>query len=150
MVMAATLVYHNRQNTVRDSLKPMAAQVGAAPQSKTWHPYVIKGENDVFEMRLFGDLETRTWNIQINHHTYQVITPVFEFFRRRLKLKINGKSHFFRLQYRENFIWTAYSGITRTFEIYSPREWKLAGYMPKVEKASQDNILACPMPGLVV
>lgn len=150
MAMAATLVYHNRQNLVRDSLKPMAALVGGVPDPRTDYLYVVKGENDIFELRLQRDQTSRTWTIRVNESQYQVITPEFEFYRRRLKLKINGESHRFRLQYRGNFIWAAFCGIARTFEIYSPREWKLAKYMPKPKKISIDNVLQCPMPGLVV
>lgn len=60
---------------------------------------------------------------------YHVITPDLEFYRRRIKLNINGQSQMFRLQYRGNFFWTAFCGITRIFEVYSPREWELAQFM---------------------
>jgi propionyl-CoA carboxylase alpha chain len=79
-----------------------------------------------------------------------VITPDLEFYRRRIKLNINGQSQMFRLQFRGNFIWAAFCGITRVFEVYSPQEWELAQFMPKVQKRVLDNVLECPMPGLVV
>jgi propionyl-CoA carboxylase alpha chain len=44
----------------------------------------------------------------------------------------------------------AFCGITRLFEIYTPREWKLAQYMPHVKKRALNHILECPMPGMVV
>jgi len=150
MALAATLVYHNRQNLVRDSLKPMAAHVGGIPDLKTLNHYMVRGENDIFELRLQGDAISRTWTTWVNENQYQVITPEFEFYRRRLKLKLNGESHHFRLQYRGNFIWAAFCGITRTFEIYRPREWKMAQYMPRSKKRIMDNLLQSPMPGLVV
>ncbi|RJP58556.1 MAG: acetyl-CoA carboxylase biotin carboxylase subunit [Deltaproteobacteria bacterium] len=150
MALAVTLVYHNRQNLVRDSLKPMVAQVGGIPDSKTLNHYMVRGENDIFELRLEGVQTSRTWTIWVNKNQYQVITPEFAFYQRRLKLKINDESHRFHLQYHGNFIWAAYCGITRTFEIYSPREWKLAKYMPRSKKMVLDNILRSPMPGLVV
>ena len=56
----------------------------------------------------------------------------------------------FRLQFRGNFIWAAFCGITRVFEVYSPQEWELAQFMPKIKKLVLDNVLECPMPGLVV
>jgi len=39
MAMAATIVYHNRQSLTRESLKPMAAQVGSAQELKDYNPY---------------------------------------------------------------------------------------------------------------
>jgi propionyl-CoA carboxylase alpha chain len=150
MVMAATLVYHNRQNLVRDSLKPMAAKVGQAHEQKNFHDYVVKGEKNIFHLRLSGDATPNNWTIRIDDNDYQVITPHFEFYRRRLKLDIDGQYQYFHLQYRENFIWTAFCGITRTFEIYSPREWELAQYMPTEKRGKEDDILFSPMPGLVV
>ena len=150
MCLAATLVYHNRQNLVRDSLKPMIAQVGGAPHPQAWYHYVVKAEEDIFELKIHGDQKTRSWIMWVNEKEYQVITPEFEYYRRRLKLNINGEFYRFRLQYRGNFIWTAHCGITRVFEIYSPREWKLARHMPVVEKKVEENVLYSPMPGLVV
>jgi len=40
MMIAATLVYHNRVNLVRGSLKPMVAQVGGVPSEKPWYHYI--------------------------------------------------------------------------------------------------------------
>ncbi|MDO8720636.1 MAG: acetyl-CoA carboxylase biotin carboxylase subunit, partial [Syntrophales bacterium] len=122
MMIAATLVYHNRANLVRGSLKPMVAQVGGTPSEKPCYHYMVRAENDIFDVRLYGEQVPCTWAIRVNEKQYQVVTPEFEFYRRRLKLKINGESHLFRLQYRGNFIWSAFCGITRTFEIYSPLE----------------------------
>ncbi|MBW1733209.1 MAG: acetyl-CoA carboxylase biotin carboxylase subunit [Deltaproteobacteria bacterium] len=150
MVMAATLVYHNRQNLVRDSLKPMAAHVGGTQQARAWTRYVVRGADDLFELRLQGDRASGNWNVWVDQSRYQVRTPEFEFYRRRIRLEIDGEPHRFRLQYRGNFMWTAFCGITRTFEAYSPREWDLAQYMSEPKKAGIDNLLRCPMPGLVV
>jgi propionyl-CoA carboxylase alpha chain len=150
MVIAATLVYHNRQNLVRESLRPMAAKVGQVHKRDAWHHYTVKGEKNIFDIRLLGDITSHTWQVEINNDRYEVITPDFEFYRRRLKLKINSQTEYFRLQYRENFIWAAFRGISRTFEIYSPREWELAQHMPVQKKASSSNVLSSPMPGLVM
>ena len=151
MVMAATLVYHNRKNLVRDSLQPMVARVGQAHEQKAWHHYMVKDEANTFNIQLLeGPSSKNSWTIRVNDGQYEVITPDFEFYRRRLKLMINGGRHYFYLQYRENFIWVAFCGITRTFEIYSPREWELAKYMPKGKREAPEDVLSSPMPGLVV
>ena len=52
MALAATLVYHNRQNLVRASLRPMAAQVGGVSPFKPRYEYVVKGGDDALELRL--------------------------------------------------------------------------------------------------
>jgi propionyl-CoA carboxylase alpha chain len=150
MAIAATLVYHNRQNLVKDSLKPMISTVGPTHLPTKWHHYVVKKEKDIFDIRLQGSIDSHTWDVVVNHQVYDIVTPYFEFFRRRLRLTINGKTEYFRLQYLENFIWTAYCGITSTFEIYTPREWELAQFMPAQKKNVLENFLASPMPGLIV
>jgi len=150
MVMAATLIYHNRQSIIRDSLKPLVTQVGVTHRPQPFHEYIVKGETDIFQVRLEGDPIDRRWAIRVNDQDYQVKTPVLEYYRRRLKMKIDGQFHYFRLQYRMNFIWAAYCGICRTFEIYSPREWALAQYLPKPKKREIADRLKCPMPGLIV
>jgi propionyl-CoA carboxylase alpha chain len=150
MIMAATLVYHNRQNLVRDSLKPMTAKVGQVQEQDVWHHYVVKKDEDVFTVRLLRDVVRQNWIITVNDHRYEVKAPDFEFYRRRLKLEIEGLSEYFRLQYRENFIWAAFCGATATLEIYSPKEWGLAPYMPKLKAVEEEKNLLSPMPGLVV
>jgi propionyl-CoA carboxylase alpha chain len=150
MVMAATLIYHNRQNVVRDSLKPLGPQVGVTHVPKASHDYVVKAENEVFQIRLEGDPATRQWDIRVDDHPFEVVTPEFEYYRRRLKLKIDGQYHYFRLQYRGNYFWAAFCGITRILEIYSPREWALARFMPAPKTEEMAQVLVCPMPGLVV
>jgi len=150
MVIAATLVYHNRNNLVRDSLKPMATRVGVSLPAKDWFHYTVKGRKDYFKVRLSRKNNHREWTIRINGNRYQVTTPEFEYYRRRLNLSIDDQSSMFRLQYQGNFIWAAFRGVTRTFEIYSPMEWDLARYMPGPKESKTENSLACPMPGLVV
>lgn len=150
MMIAATLIHHNRESLVRGSLKPMAAQVGGAPSEKPWYHYMVRSKSDVFDVRLSGEQTSHTWAILVNDKQYQVITPEFEFYRRRLKLTIDGVTFMFRLEYRGNFMWSSFCGITRIFEIYSPLEWQLAQYMPKPEKRVTEDILLCPMPGMVV
>jgi len=150
MVIATTVVYHNRKNLVRESLKPMAAKVGTSHKPDQLPRYVVKGYKDIFDVELQGQLSSPNWSVKVNGKEYRVITPSFEFYRRRLKLSINGVSQYFRLQYRQNFIWTAYCGITRIFEIYTPREWELAQHMPKEAKGATENVLLSPLPGMVV
>lgn len=150
MVLASTIVYHNRKNLVRESLKPIAAKVGMSHKPDHRHRYVVKGNKNIFELELQGQLSDPDWSCRVNGTEYTVVAPVFEFYRRRLKLSINGVDHYFRLQYRQNFIWTAYCGISRIFEIYTPMEWELAQYMPKEKKGVHENVLLSPLPGMVV
>jgi propionyl-CoA carboxylase alpha chain len=152
MALAATLVYHNRQNLVRDSLRPMAAQVGGASPSKPRYDYVVKGEEDAMELGLRqADPASRQWEVWVDGHLYHVTTPRFEFYRRRLKLEIDGKFHRFLLQYSGNFIRATFSGVSQTLEIYTPLEWKLTRYVPTPpEDRAMDNLLPCPMPGIIV
>jgi propionyl-CoA carboxylase alpha chain len=150
MVLATTVVYHNRKNLVRESLKPMAAKVGLSHKPAQRHCYVVKGNKNIFEVELHGQVSSTDWSVKVNGTEFAVVAPVFEFYRRRLKLSINGVNQYFRLQYRQNFIWTAYCGISRIFEIYTPREWELAQYMPKEKKGAHENVLLSPLPGMVV
>ncbi|MFZ3044281.1 MAG: biotin/lipoyl-containing protein, partial [Desulfatirhabdiaceae bacterium] len=151
MAATATLLYHARQNSVRDSLKPMTTAVGGVSRPRIWYEYMVKAEDDIFSIRLQGNLETGNWTVWVDESQYQIITPEFEFYRRRIRLSINGQKYMFRLQFGGNqFTRAAFCGITRLFEIYTPREWKLAQFMPKVKKQTIDHILECPMPGMVV
>ncbi len=77
-------------------------------------------------------------------------TPEFEFYRRRIKLSIDGHAYMFRLYYQYSFFRVAFCGTVRVFEVFSPREWQLAGHMPAPRDETPDNVLLCPMPGLVV
>jgi propionyl-CoA carboxylase alpha chain len=150
MVIAATLVYHNRKNLVKDSLKPLVSRVGPNHKKKVWVHYVVKGLKNIFYIKMKGNSGTNEWSVVVNSSEYEVVTPSFEFYRRRLKLTINEQIEYFRLQYKENFIWASFAGITRTFEVYSPHEWELAGFMPPAKTIGKENILTSPMPGLVV
>lgn len=150
MIMAATLVYHNRQNVVRDSLKALVPQVGVTHAPKALHDYAVRIDDAVFQIRLEGDPVDRHWNIRVDDRPFEVVTPEFEYYRRRLKLKIDGQYHYFRLQYSGNNFWAAFCGLTRILEIYSPREWDLARFMPPPKKDEMAHVLVCPMPGLVV
>jgi propionyl-CoA carboxylase alpha chain len=150
MVIAATLIYHNRNRLVRESLKPMSTHVGLTHSPPQWVDYTVKSGEEIFNLQICKKSPPREWTVMVNENKYQVKTPEFEFFRRRLRLKIDQKSPMFRLYYEGNFIGVAYSGVTRTFEIYTPQEWALSAYMPKPKAAAEQNHLTCPMPGLVV
>mgnify|MGYP000374449452 CR=1 FL=1 len=150
LTIAVTLVYHNRRALVRDSLKPMVSHIGTPPKEHISHTYYVKAEEDLFRVTLNRLPESSLWTVQVDDCTYNVQTPQFEFYRRRLKLKIDGVPHRFILQYRGEFISGAFCGIERVFEIYSPKEWSLAAYMPTPEQPSEENALYSPMPGLVV
>lgn len=150
MTIGAVLIYHTRQSLVRESLKPMTAHVGGPPARLRSHHYVVKVEDDVFQVELERGPENQLWTARVNNHSYEVITPEFEYYRRRLKLKINGSYQMFRFQYSDNHIQGFFCGIVRMLEVYTPNEWSLTHYMPKEKKAVQENILKCPMPGIVV
>lgn len=150
MAIAATLIYHARQNLVRASLRPLAAKVGQAHEQKEAPHYMVKTQDDVFDLQLLEQDEPRTWLIWVNDRAYRVVTPELEFYRRRLKLTIDGQNQYFRLQYSENSIVTAYCGIVRQFDIYSPKEWELAHFMPRSQAQENQDELRSPMPGLVV
>jgi propionyl-CoA carboxylase alpha chain len=150
MVIATTLVYHLRVDLVRNSLLPLKSQVGGAIIPEKHHDYVAKSENDIFNIRLRQKAAERDWEFQVNGNTYQVQTPPLEYYRRRLKLTIDSEPNMFRFQYDGNFIEAAFCGTIRTFEIYEPREWELARYMPPPTRRTQGNALESPMPGLVV
>jgi propionyl-CoA carboxylase alpha chain len=89
------------------------------------------------------------WKVAIDGESHDVVTPEFEFYRRRLKLAIDGKSHMFRSRYQESHIQAFYCGIVRTFEVYTPLEWSLTRFMIRKETEVIENVLKCPMPGLV-
>jgi propionyl-CoA carboxylase alpha chain len=150
MATTTTLIYHLRENLVQNSLLPLKSRVGAARPQKTHYDYITKSEGDVFHIRLQRDGSDQKWRVTVDGDTYHVVTPQLEYYRRRLKLSINGEKFFFRLKYLGNFIIAAFCGVTRTFEIYNPREWKLARFMPVPSLAEGENALVCPMPGLVV
>jgi propionyl-CoA carboxylase alpha chain len=149
MVMAASLIFHCRSKLVRDSLKPMSPLVGGAPVKERIDDYVVRVNSEVFKVRLDGDQATRRWTISVDGRPYEVVAPEFEYYRRRLALKINGDSHMFRLQYEENHIKAFFCGIIRICEVYTPREWRQDQHMRREKKAVPENVLRCPMPGLV-
>ncbi|RJR20945.1 MAG: acetyl-CoA carboxylase biotin carboxylase subunit [Nitrospiraceae bacterium] len=150
MVIASTIVFHNRQKQDREAFKNVIAKVGTSHKPRNWQPYVVKGNEDIFEVELFGVPTESEWTIKINGTEYSVITPQLEYYMRRIKLLINGQKQYFKQQYRGHFIWTAFCGYSRVFEIYTPREWDLSQYMPKAKASVHENVLLSPLPGLVV
>jgi propionyl-CoA carboxylase alpha chain len=149
MTMAAVMVAHTRRNLVRDSLRPMSPSVGAIEPPPSIYKYVVQTSQNVFKVLLEGSEQSRRWNITVNDRLYKVVAPEFEYYRRRLKLYIDGIANMFRLQYLENHIRAFFCGIVRTFEIYTPLEWSLAHFMLREVKPVQENELKCPMPGLI-
>ena len=150
MVIAAVLVYHNRKDLVRQSLAPMSPLVGRKAGLKKTPSYMVKVGEDVFPVLLDGDPKNNRWHIKVEERPYHVVTPEFEFYRRRLKLLINESSHMFRLSYDENHIRVFFCGVVRLLEIYSPLEWRLSKYMVRGRTEEEENELRCPMPGLVI
>ncbi|MGC8493583.1 MAG: acetyl/propionyl/methylcrotonyl-CoA carboxylase subunit alpha [Syntrophobacteraceae bacterium] len=148
--LAAALVYHMQTVAIRESLRPMVSLIGARKDHDGSHPYILRAVEEIFEVLLEKNPDPHRWTFRVNGHKFDVITPEFEFYRRRLKLIIDGQVHRFRLKTEHSFLFVAFSGITRLFEIYRPKEWDFLKYMPvKVDK-TPDNVLVCPMPGLVV
>jgi propionyl-CoA carboxylase alpha chain len=148
--LAAALIYHVRMVAVQESLRPMVSRIGGEKTVVREHRYTVRSGNEVLDVVLEGPTAGRLWNITVGPNTYAVETPEFEFYRRRLNLNIDGRVHRFRLRLEQSFIFVAFSGITRVFEIYTPREWDLMKYMPARAERPPDNVLVCPMPGLVV
>lgn len=148
--LAAALIYHVRMVAVQESLRPMVSRIGGEKTVVREHRYTVRSGNEVLDAVLEGPTAGRLWNINVGPKTYTVETPEFEFYRRRLNLNIDGRVHRFRLRLEQSFIFVAFSGITRVFEIYTPREWDLMKYMPARAERPPDNVLVCPMPGLVV
>ncbi len=148
--LAAALVYHMQTVAIRESLRPMVSLIGARKEDGGAHPYMVRSGEHLFEVVLERTGEIHRWSIHVDGNIYDVIMPEFKFYRRRLRLTIDGQVHRFRLRAEQSFVFVAFSGITSVFEIYQPKEWALLKYMPaKVEKPSEDA-LVCPMPGLVV
>jgi len=148
--LTAALIYHVRLAAVQESLRPMASRIGGEKAPAREHRYFVRAGEEALEVLLEGPVDGRRWTIRVGSHTYTVVTPEFEFYRRRLKLVIDDQVHRFRVRLEDSFIYIAFSGITRLFEIYTPKEWALMPYMPDRAAAGADNVLVCPMPGLVV
>jgi propionyl-CoA carboxylase alpha chain len=148
--LAAVLIYHVRTMAVRESIKPMASRIGAGKSTTETHRYFVRTEDDEYEVLLEKGLTGRLWTIHVNKDKMVVETPEFEFFRRRLKLKVDGRTHRFRLRVDRSFFWIAFCGPARLFEVYCPKEWALLKYMPRKDESPPSNELQCPMPGLVV
>ncbi len=150
--LAATLIFHTRTAAVREALKPMTSSIGATRETTSPQVrYKCRSGEDVFDVTLKRrPVSGEVCMIRVGTEDYAVQIPFFEFFRRRLKLVINGQTYRFRIRFDDSFIFMAFNGIAQTFEIYKPREWALIQHMPKKQDQHQSNALLCPMPGLVV
>ena len=115
------------------------------------HQYKVRSHGELFEVVLEGTpISGELCTIRVDGSTHKVEIPTFEFFRRRLKLNINGMAYRFRIRFEESFIFMSFNGISRMFEVYTPKEWTMMKYMPEKADKGMNNILLCPMPGLVV
>lgn len=150
LVIASTLVFHGRMMAVRESVKPMTSQIGTAVEEVEAYRYYVRSENDLFEVMLEEGAGSRHWKVSVDERNHDVLVPEFEFFRRRLRLTIDGHVHRFRLRQDAPFMAAAHSGVNRRVEVYTPREWELIHHMPKKVERRSENVLVCPMPGLVV
>ncbi len=148
--LAATLIYHVRRAAVRESVQPMVSRIGGRRVTDGPHLYTVRSEGDVFQVQIQGSTQSRIWTIHLNGRRHEVQTPELEFYRRRLKLTVNGRVHRFRLRVDQFFTFIAFSGLTRLFEVYTPKEWELMQFMPARAEGIPEHVLLCPMPGLVV
>jgi propionyl-CoA carboxylase alpha chain len=148
--IAAALIFHVRDMAVRESISPMVSRIGGSKGETGAHRYFVRSEKDEYEVSLENASGGRCWSVHVDGEKLSVETPDFEFYRRRLKLNINGRIHRFRLRVEHSFFWIAFCGFTRLYEVYSPKEWELLRHMPRTEEPPPSNALQCPMPGLVV
>jgi propionyl-CoA carboxylase alpha chain len=149
--LAATLIYHTRSVAVRKSLRHMVSDIGVRRDLGKRHEYKIRSEEDQFRVLLDGaPISGQICTIKVDDQKFEVMIPIFAFFRRRLKLNINGQDYRFRIRFDESFMFISFNGISRRFEIYTPKEWAMMTYMPTKDNKVINNILVCPMPGLVV
>jgi propionyl-CoA carboxylase alpha chain len=111
---------------------------------------MVRCGEEVFDICLRHEATPSQWTVTVNGMQHGVVTPPFEFYRRRLKLTVDGEPHMFRLYYQYSFFGVAFGGTLRVFEVFSPREWELARHMPAHLEKALENVLLCPMPGLVV
>jgi propionyl-CoA carboxylase alpha chain len=148
--LTAALVYHVRNILVRESVKSMVTRIGGGKGTSGVHHYVVRSQTDVYEIQMEKAPDGNRWTIDVNQDRMSVESPDFEFYRRRLKLKINSRYHRFRLRYDRSFFWIAFCGLNRLYEVYRPEEWSLIGHMPAGKDILPSDELPCPMPGLVV
>lgn len=150
--LAATVLHHVRTAALRDSLEPMISRIGGAKCRPETCSYKVRSEDNIFDVELEGAPQDRSWtfDIRVNGRRHEVQTPPFEFYRRRLKLWIDGEVHRFRMRGEDSFTFVSFCGIVRLFEVYTPKEWRLMQYMPASQVQGVENVLACPMPGQVI
>ena len=70
--LSATLVYHGRKVVVRESLQPMVSRIGRTKGVEDRHRYIVRSENDVWEVALEGTTAGRLWRIQVGTRGYVV------------------------------------------------------------------------------
>ncbi|ADW19017.1 acetyl-CoA carboxylase, biotin carboxylase [Desulfobulbus propionicus DSM 2032] len=149
--LVATLIYHTREVAVRESMSHMVSSIGGKRKMGRFPQYMVRCEDDHFNVALENPpISGETCTMRVDGNLYQVEIPYFEFFRRRLKLVINGQVYRFRIQFDESFMFVSFNGLSRLFEVYTPKEWAMMTYMPEKADKSLNNVLLCPMPGLVV
>ena len=149
--LTTALIYHVRTVAVRESLRPMVSDIGGKHDLGVIHHYIVRKGDDAFDVVLKGPIiNGENMTIEVDGTIYEVQVPVFEFFRRRLKLIINGQTYRFRMRMERSFLHMSFNGISDIFEVYTPGEWDMLRYMPKKEKKIRNDLLICPMPGMIV
>lgn len=149
--MVATLIYHTREVLVRESMRHMISSIGGQRKQERFPQYMVRCGEDNFNVVLENQpISGQNCDIRVDGNLYHVELPFFEFFRRRIKLVINGQTYRFRIHLDKSFMFVSFNGISRLFEVYTPKEWALMQYMPLKESGASNDTLLCPMPGLVV
>ena len=149
--LVAGIIYHTRTVAVRDSMRHMISDIGGKRNLGKTHQYLVRCQGDVFDVTLEAQpVSGQTCAIRVDGNLFQVEIPFFEFFRRRLKLVVNGQAYRFRLQFNESFMFISFNGLSRLFEVYTTKEWNMMKFMPEKADKAPNNLLLCPMPGLVV
>lgn len=148
--IVAALIYHVRAMAVRESIKPMVSRIGGSKAAAGVYRYFVSSDTSNDEVTLENASRGRFWSVTVNGEKLSLEAPNFEFYRRRLKLNIDGAVHRFRLRVENSFFWIAFCGLTRLFEVYTPKEWALLKHIPRRDERPTSNALECPMPGLVV
>jgi propionyl-CoA carboxylase alpha chain len=132
-------------------MRHMVSNIGGERKMGRFPQYMVRCEDDHFNVALENPpVSGETCTIRVDGNLYQVEIPFFEFFRRRLKLTINGQDYRFRIQFDKSFMFVSFNGMSRLFEVYTPKEWAMMTYMPEKAQSALNNVLLCPMPGLVV
>jgi len=145
-----TIVYHNRQSLTRESLKAMATQVGPAHEPKDCNPYKVRCGRDLFEICLPQTTRPARLDRQRRRAPYAVTTPEFEFYRRRLMLKIDGRSTWVPPVLPVQLLRGRLLRHGPCLRGLLPQGMGARRAHARPAREAQENVAGSPMPGLVV